>query len=106
MNLSPVTLKGAFVALEPLTMANLDELCEVGLDQELWKITMTLIRSREEMASYIATATGLQAEGKALPFAIRELRSGKAVGSTRLANIDAENRRVEIGWTWVARPSM
>jgi RimJ/RimL family protein N-acetyltransferase len=26
------------------------------------------------------------------------------VGSTRFANYDGANKRVEIGWTWVARP--
>ena len=39
-----------------------------------------------------------------LPFATIERTSGRVVGSTRYGNIDLENRRLEIGWTWVARP--
>ena len=78
-------------------------LCEVGLDPELWRLTMTLIRTPEEMRSYIAEALRLQDAGSALPFAIIERSSGRVVGSTRFGNIDRPNRRVEIGWTWIAR---
>ena len=31
------------------------------------------------------------------------MADGGIVGSTRFGNIDAENRRVEIGWTWYAK---
>lgn len=52
---------------------------------------------------YIAAALKEQTEGKSLPFAIIEKATGKAVGSTRYGSIDTTNRKVEIGWTWVAR---
>lgn len=99
----PVTLEGTHVMLEPLSLAHHAALCEVGLDPELWKWTTTNIRTPEDLMQYIETALQWQREGTALPFVIIEKSSGKAVGSTRYANIDAANRRVEIGWTWVAR---
>lgn len=101
MNLKPITLEGSYVRLEPLSLSHLDALCEVGLDPELWKITVTLIRSREEMKAYIEEALDWQHKGTALPFAIVEKASGKVVGSTQYANVDQENRRLEIGWTWL-----
>jgi len=104
MNISPVVLEGANVRLEPLSMAHHAGLCEVGLDAGLWEITMTLIRTPEEMADYIRIALKLQQEGFALPFAIIAKADRKAVGSTRFGNVDKVNRRVEIGWTWVATP--
>jgi N-acetyltransferase len=97
-------LEGTHVRLEPLSLAHYQQLCGIGLDPELWKITMTLIRTPEEMQQYIETALKEQEEGRSLPFAIIEKKSGKVVGSTRFANIDRTNRRVEIGWTWIARP--
>ena len=103
MNVRPVTLEGSHVRLEPLAPGHLDALCEAGLDPELWKITMTLIRSRHEMNQYILTAFNEQREGRSLPFAIIEKQSGKAIGSTRYGNIDIVNKRVEIGWTWIGR---
>ena len=103
MNVQPVTLEGTHVQLEPLSLGHHADLCEVGLDQELWRVTMTLIRTPDEMKNYIGTAMQEQSEGRSLPFAIVERSSGKAIGSTRYGNIDRANRRVEIGWTWVAR---
>jgi RimJ/RimL family protein N-acetyltransferase len=102
MNIHPLTLEGKHIRLEPLSQSHLSQLCEVGLVEELWRVTMTLIRTREEMKKYIDTAMKEQSEGKSLPFAIIEKALGKAIGSTRYGNIDAANRRVEIGWTWVA----
>src|SRR5438874_11597409 len=62
------------------------------------------VRTPEEMRAYIETALSEQAAGTALPFATIERASGRAIGSTRYGNIDRSNRRVEIGWTWIARP--
>jgi RimJ/RimL family protein N-acetyltransferase len=53
------------------------------------------------MHAYIEAALKLQSEGSALPFATVDKASRQAVGSTRFANIDRANRRVEIGWTWI-----
>jgi RimJ/RimL family protein N-acetyltransferase len=55
------------------------------------------------MSDYVQTALKEQAAGSALPFALIEKTSGRAVGSTRYGNIDRDHYRVEIGWTWVAR---
>jgi len=104
MNPYPVTLEGHVVRLEPLSLDHHAALCEVGLDPELWKVTMTLLRTPSEMLDYIEAALRDQAAGTALPFAIVERSSGRLVGSTRYAAIERSHRRLEIGWTWVARP--
>jgi RimJ/RimL family protein N-acetyltransferase len=103
MAVSPVTLLGMHVRLEPLAKAHLAGLAEVGLDQELWRWIPTPVRTREEMAAYIETALDEQVRGISLPFALLEQSTGRAIGSTRYGNIDRGHQRVEIGWTWVAR---
>ncbi|HEX2095603.1 MAG TPA: GNAT family protein [Longimicrobiaceae bacterium] len=102
--LEPTTLQGRHVRLEPLSPAHVPALCEVGLDPELWRWTLTRIHTLDEMRAYVETALREQAEGRALPFATLDAASGRAIGSTRFGSIDPGNRRVEIGWTWVARP--
>lgn len=104
MKVEPVTLEGRNVRLEPLSMTHLDELCAVGLDEELWRWIPTPIRSKNEMRAYIETALEGEKQGSMLPFATIEKTSGKAMSSTRYANIDRANRRLEIGGTWIARP--
>lgn len=103
MKVEPVVLEGRYVRLEPLGWEHEAGLCEVGLDEELWRWTTTLIRTREEMHAYVETALKEREAGVSLPFATVERSSGRVVGSTRYGNIDRSNHRVEIGWTWVAR---
>jgi len=99
----PVTLAGRAVRLEPLGGAHLEGLCEIGLDEALWRWTLGHVRTREEMRAYLEVALIGRTEGTTLPFAILAQPSGQVIGSTRFGNIDRENRRVEIGWTWIGR---
>ncbi len=103
MTVVPVSLEGRHVRLEPLAKAHLTELAQVGLEEELWRWIPTPVRTQEEMAAYIETALDEQERGVSLPFAIIDRATGRAIGSTRYGNIDRTHRRVEIGWTWVAR---
>ena len=85
-------------------MNHLDRLCEVGFEESLWRWSTEVIQTKGEMKTYISTALKAQDDGTALPFATVEKTSNRVVGSTRFGNIDKENRRVEIGWTWIAVP--
>jgi RimJ/RimL family protein N-acetyltransferase len=60
------------------------------------------MRTSDDMRAYIEEALLAQASGTALPFATVEQASGRVIGSTRYANIEATHRRLEIGWTWIA----
>jgi N-acetyltransferase len=104
MNIVPVVLEGPHVRLEPLSMAHVPHLCAVGLDPELWRWTPSSVTTPAEMQVYVQTALQMQSNGSALPFAIIERSSGTVVGSTRFGSIEKNHRRVEIGWTWIARP--
>jgi RimJ/RimL family protein N-acetyltransferase len=97
-------LEGAHVRLEPLSLDHLDALTAVGLDPDLWQWTLAQNRTPEDMRRYVETALAEHRAGQALPFATVERTSGRVVGSTRFAAIERSHRRVEIGWTWIARP--
>lgn len=102
--MEPLTLQGKHVRLEPLLPSHLDALVAVGLEEDLWRWTVSQIRTRDDMRAYIQEALQAQASGTALPFVTIDQRSNRIAGSTRFANIDREHRRAEIGWTWVASP--
>src|SRR5690242_13692593 len=98
MNIEPVILEGRHIRLEPLSLAHQAQLYEVGHDDSIWRWNpQFVIRTPEDMRVYIEAALQQQADGESLPFATIEKISGRAVGSTRYANIDAINRRLEIG---------
>jgi N-acetyltransferase len=102
MDITPVTLAGRHVRLEPLSLGHLDRLCEIGFDEGVWRWTLATVQTPEDMREYVAAALKSQDEGTALPFATVERSSNRVIGSTRFANIDKEHRRLEIGWTWIA----
>ena len=96
------TLIGRHVRLEPLARTHADGLRAAAGDGELWTLWYTSVPTPESTEAYIDTALAAQAEGRALPFVVRDA-DGTIVGSTRFGNIEATHRRVEIGWTWYAR---
>src|SRR5450432_1121386 len=72
-------------------------------DGELWRLWYTSVAPPGKMGHYIATALDMRERLDAMPFVIREIASGEIVGCTRYFNVDAANRRLEIGHTWYAR---
>ena len=100
--LEPVTLQGAHARLEPLSHDHIDGLVEAVSDGELWKLWYTFIPTAENMKKEIDRRLGLFAAGSMLPFTVYDA-DGKVAGMTTYMNVDAANRRVEIGSTWYAR---
>jgi RimJ/RimL family protein N-acetyltransferase len=95
---SALELRGQHVTLLPLNMSHEGDLVEAVKDGELWRHWYTLIPSPEKMGEEIKRRLKLQDQGSMLPFAV--MASGKAVGMTTYMNIDAPNKRLEIGSTW------
>jgi RimJ/RimL family protein N-acetyltransferase len=98
----PVTLRGQHARLEPLSKEHREGLVEAVKDGELYTIWYTAIPTPENVAKEIDRRLGLQAAGSMLPFTVFDA-GGKIVGQTTYMNIDAANRRVEIGSTWYAK---
>jgi len=100
--ITTITLEGIYVRLEPLLPAHEEELIAAADDGELWSSPVTIVPNRTTMAEYIAVALEAQAKGTELPFAIIRKTTGQVVGSTRFYNIELNNRRLCIGYTWLA----
>lgn len=97
-----VTLRGQHATLEPLAADHAPGLAEAVKDGELWKLWYTLVVPPEQMPAEVQRRLALQAQGSMLPFTVRDA-AGSIAGMTTFMNIDARNRRVEIGSTWYAR---
>jgi RimJ/RimL family protein N-acetyltransferase len=99
----PVTLRGTYATLEPLAIDHAEALKQAAADGELWRLWYTGIAAPEQMDDYVATALDMRERLGAMPFVVRDNASGDVVGSTRYFNVDAPNRRLEIGHTWYAK---
>lgn len=98
--LKPVTLEDSAVSLVPLSHDHHDALVEAVQDGELWKLWYTLIPTPDKMSAEIDRRLGLQEKGSMLPFTVIDKAMNRPVGMTTYMNVDAANRRVEIGSTW------
>ncbi len=101
--IEPVTLTGAHATLEPLTLAHVPALIEAARDGELWRLWYTSVPTPEGAEGYVKTALDMRERLGAMPLVVRHNQSGAIVGCTRYFNVDAPNRRCEIGYTWYAK---
>ena len=100
--LEPVTLRGDHAALKPLSLDHAAALTAAAQDGELWKLWYTTIPSPQGMTAEIERRLKLQASGAMLPLTVFDA-AGEIAGMTTYMNVDAINRRVEIGSTWYAK---
>jgi RimJ/RimL family protein N-acetyltransferase len=100
--IEPVTLTGRHVQLEPLAAGHHDALAEAASDGELWKLWYTSVPAPQALRGWLEAALAGRADDD-LAFAVRDMRDGSIVGSTRYFHADPVNRRLEIGHTWYAR---
>lgn len=78
MEIIPVTLQGIRIRLEPLALdRHFEGLAEIGLDPELWRWTLSVVETREDLLRYLEEALRAQAERKALPFATVDRASSR-----------------------------
>jgi RimJ/RimL family protein N-acetyltransferase len=103
IDVQPTVLDGHGIRLEPLTDAHHDPLSAAAADGQLWDLWFTSVPPPGGMAAYIADALKGQREGTMMPWAVREVASGRIVGSTRYHDIVPAVDRVEIGYTFYAQ---
>jgi RimJ/RimL family protein N-acetyltransferase len=101
---TPITLEGSVVRLEPLAREHAAAFWEVAQDalDDIFQWIPYRMKTREDFQRQVEKAFGEQERGESVVFATVERKSRHVIGSTRFMNIDRNNRRVEIGSTWIA----
>ncbi len=99
----PVVLTATHASLEPLAREHESDIHRAAADGELWRLWYTSVPSPEKTAAWIDTALDMRERAGAMPFVVRSRPGNAIVGSTRYFNVDAANRRLEIGHTWYAK---
>ncbi|SHI41269.1 Protein N-acetyltransferase, RimJ/RimL family [Hymenobacter daecheongensis DSM 21074] len=99
-----ITLENARVRLRPLEASDFDDLKAVIFDPEIWRFTTTPNPGDAVgLAAYLTQAAHDRAQHRRYPFAIIDRTSGRVVGSTSYGSFALEDKRLEIGWTWLGR---
>ena len=98
----PLLLKGRLVELRPLEDTTLEALFEVAQDREIWRLTSVDYSDPAIFYPNFTAALRDREHGKAYPFLICLAGSGRVIGTTRLLEIHPQDRKLEIGVTWMA----
>jgi len=101
--IQPVTLRGTRAALEPLAPEHLEAIRAAAADGALWRLWYTSVPAPEATQAWLDNALEVRDRLGGLTFVVRDVASGEIVGSSRYFNVDAVNRRLEIGHTWYAQ---
>jgi N-acetyltransferase len=95
-------LIGKHVELRPLQAGHASDLVAAAADGELWNLKVTVVPGADTIDSYMARALQGRDAGTVMPFVIVMRETNRIVGSTRFWKIDRENRKLEIGSTWLS----
>jgi N-acetyltransferase len=103
IKIEPVTLEAGGVRLEPMSPDHRDGLVNAVRDGNLWELWFTAVPEPQEVPAYIETGLAGQRAGHMQPWVVRDIASGRVIGSTRYHDIVAGVDRVEIGYTWYGK---
>ena len=101
--IEPVTLRGQYATVEPLARSHEEGIRAAAADGELWQLWYTSVPAPDKTSHWLELALDMREKQGAMPFVVRDNASGDVIGSTRYFNVDAHNRRLEIGHTWYAK---
>jgi RimJ/RimL family protein N-acetyltransferase len=98
-----IILEDERARLEPLTQKHFDSLMAIALsNSDIWKFTLANIVDEESFSAYFNTALKERENKTSYPFAMFDKKENRYAGCTRYANISFRDKRLEIGWTWIA----
>ena len=104
MDLTPITLRGRWITLEPIEEQHAPGIFTAMQDEEVCRYLFWAPPIRiEETLALIRDARALMAAGRSIVFAQVWNETGEAIGSTRLLDVRPADRQVEIGSTFLAR---
>jgi len=90
--------------LEPLSWEHFADLENACAEGDLGEVLYNSVPYLHKLKHYFTQAFEQQSKGERMAFAVFDLNSGRAIGTTSYHDIKPEIPRVEIGFTWYAKP--
>jgi len=91
------------VILRPMQHDDISSFARITNDASVWRYFTFLLNNSAELQRWVETAVKEREEGKRIPFTIIEKATGDVCGSTSLGSISYYDKRIEIGWSWLAK---
>lgn len=103
MTIAPNVLENVFVRLEPLEEQHREVLRATGNDPDLWRFANVNLDNSDFDSWFDHRLAEMKRAGE-MTYAVLDKASGAYAGSTSLLAYVPAHKRVEIGWTWYAKP--
>ncbi|MFD1636930.1 GNAT family protein [Evansella tamaricis] len=97
-----IILENHLVKLIPFKEKYRKQLENIIYDKEVYYTIEC--KNDEELDKYIEETVNQRIHGYSYPFLVIDKRTNEIAGSTRFGNIQFNNKRLEIGWTWYGKP--
>ena len=91
------------VLLRPLQHLDIASFSMITNDASVWKYFTFLLDDPEQLQRWVEIALQEREERKRIPFTIIEKSTGDICGSTSYGSISLFDKRIEIGWSWLAK---
>lgn len=98
---SNTVLKGELVELIPLEEIHFAELQDLAKEKKIWEFYPYDCENPTRFREILYLALKERDKGNQFPFVIFHKNENRIIGSTRLIEIEPQNRKLEIGWTWL-----
>jgi RimJ/RimL family protein N-acetyltransferase len=85
----------------PVEEESLDELFNIGRDREIWRLTSVDYSDPANFYPNFKAALQDMEHGKAYPFLVCQGHSDRVIGTTWLLDIHPNDKKFEIGVTWI-----
>ena len=95
-------LENAHARLAPVRADDFEALSQIVFDPVIWEWTVDKIETQADLENYVAECVGAREQGVRFAYTVTG-RTGLLAGVTALGNYSPKDRRIEIGWTWLAQ---
>jgi len=95
-------LNGRFVTIERFSKDHIPALQAIALDTSIWQNLPWKITSETSFNAFMEEIQTANLNGQRVTYVIRNKANDMICGSTGFLNIDAVNRQLEIGATWLS----
>lgn len=94
-------LENEHVLLRPVTPQDRAALRAIAMAPAIWRYFVAEIKTPADFDAFFDASMADQAAGRRISFHITDKHSGRVAGSMSYGNLAEQDRRIEIGWSWL-----
>ena len=95
-------IESEHILLRPISATDFEEMSTLTSNPDMWHYFTADLSKADELHAWIETAIEARKNKTRLAFTAIEKETGHIIGSTSLGSISERDKRIEIGWTWIA----